>query len=390
MGMEDEEDYDVEKRLVMIPGPTPVVKSIQEEMGREIQAFGDPRFVKDYKKLIEDLKAMFHCSGQVFPIAGTGTLAMEMAIANSTKRGDNVLIVSNGFFGDRFIDICTRKGLNVDLLQAEWGKVVSVEEIDKKLAEKPYAAVTVTHVDTSTAACADIAAIGAMMKKHPDTLYIVDGVAATAGEYEDVDGMNIDILFTGSQKAFGVCPGLLILWAGKKALARREQLGTIPEYYVDFDRWMPIMEDTSKYFATPAINLVWALAESVRMIRQEGLKERYQRHLKNAKALHAAFEAMGLSVLAAPECRAVTLSNLIYPEGVNDLAFRNAMIEEGVIVAGALGAYAGKAFRMGHMGNIDVNDMVTAVGAIERALRRCGAKVGEGAGIGAYLKAFEA
>ena len=92
--------------LVMIPGPTPVVDSIRQEMGRPIQAFGDPRFVADYKKLIDDLGRIFNCSGMTFPLAGTGTLAMEMAIANTTKRGDNVLIVSNGFFGDRFIEIC--------------------------------------------------------------------------------------------------------------------------------------------------------------------------------------------------------------------------------------------------------------------------------------------
>ena len=170
--------------LVMIPGPTPVVKSIQEQMGREIQAFGDPRFVKDYKELIDDLGSLFNCSGQTFPLAGTGTLAMEMAISNVTKRGDNVLIVSNGFFGDRFIDICERKGLNV-----EWGTAVSPEAIDKKLSEKQYAAMTVTHVDTSTAVLAPVAEIGKVMKKHPDTIFILDGVAATGGEFVDVDGM---------------------------------------------------------------------------------------------------------------------------------------------------------------------------------------------------------
>ncbi|MDR2909517.1 MAG: aminotransferase class V-fold PLP-dependent enzyme, partial [Oscillospiraceae bacterium] len=213
------------KVLVMIPGPTPVVKSIQEEMGREVQAFGDPRFVKDYKELIADLGKLFNCSGQAFPIAGTGTLAMEMAIANSTKRGDNILIVSNGFFGDRFIDICERKGLNVDVMKAEWGTFVTPAEIDKKLSEKNYAAVTVSHVDTSTAVVAPIAEIGEVLKKYPDTIYIVDGVAATAGEYADVDGMGIDVMFTGSQKAFGVCPGILIVWAGKKSLERRKALG---------------------------------------------------------------------------------------------------------------------------------------------------------------------
>ena len=171
-----------EKTMVMIPGPTPVVRSIQEEMGREIQAFGDPRFVKDFKSVIDDLGQLFGCDGKTFVVAGTGTLAMEMAISNMTRRGDNVLIVSNGFFGDRFIDICEHKGLNADVLKAEWGSVVSPEEIRKKLSEKHYAAMTVTHVDTATGAAADIAAIGEVMRDFPETIYIVDGVAATAGE----------------------------------------------------------------------------------------------------------------------------------------------------------------------------------------------------------------
>ena len=219
------------RKLLMIPGPTPVARSIQDQMGRETVAFGDPAFVKDFKELIEDLKVMFKCSGEVFVLAGSGTLGMETAIANVTKSGDNVLVVSHGFFGDRFIDICTRKGLNVDVLSAEWGDIVPVEKIREKLKEKKYAAMTVTHVDTSTGVCAPVAEIGKMMKEFPDTIYIVDGVCATAGEPEYVDDMGIDILFTGSQKAFGVAPGLTMVWANHKALERRKSLGDHPRLF---------------------------------------------------------------------------------------------------------------------------------------------------------------
>jgi len=371
--------------LVMIPGPTPVIKSIQEQMGREIQAFGDPRFIKCYKALIGDLGRLLNCSGKTFPLAGTGTLAMEMAVANVTKRGDSVLIVTNGFFGDRFVEICERKGLNVDALAAEWGDCVSVAEIERKLSQKPYAAVTVSHVDTSTAVVAPVEAIGAVLKKYEDTVYIVDGVAATGAEYADVDGMGIDVLFTGSQKAFGVCPGMFVLWAGQKALARRKSLGLIPEYYVDFEKWAPIMDDPSKYFATPAINLVFAMGEATRIIAEEGLLNRSERHQKNAAAVRKALAAIGLRVLAKPGCQASTLSCVLYPAGVDDAKFRSAMIAEGVIVAGALGAYAGKAFRIGHMGNITINDMVVLLSAIERSLGACGADVQPGAAVGAYI-----
>lgn len=371
--------------LVMIPGPTPVVESIRQEMARPIQAFGDPRFVADYKALIDELGELFHCGGKTFPLAGTGTLAMEMAIANTTKRGDNVLIVSNGFFGDRFIDICQRKGLNVDVISAEWGTAVSPEEIDKKLSEKKYAAMTVTHVDTSTAVVAPIAQIGKVVEKYPDTVYIVDGVAATAGEYADVDGMGIDVMFTGSQKAFGVCSGMFILWAGKKALDRRQALGTIPEYYVDFEKWIPIMDNPAKYFATPAVNLVWAMKEATAIVKEEGLKARADRHRKNADAAAKALESIGFTILAKPGCRASTLSVAIYPDGVDDAAFRNSMFSEGVVCAGALGAYAGKAFRLGHMGNITENEMIVGLAAVERSLKACGVNIELGRAVGTYI-----
>jgi len=370
----------------MIPGPTPVVRSIQDQMGRETVAFGDPIFVKDFKELLSDLKAMWKTAGEVFVVAGTGTMAMEMAIANSTKRGDNVLIVTHGFFGDRFVEMCERKGLNVDVLASEWGAIVPVVEIEKKLQSKNYQALTVTHVDTSTGVCAPVAEIGQMVKQFADLIYIVDGVCATAGEVELVDDYNIDILFTGTQKAFGVAPGLAILWAGPRAMERRQSLGTIPEYYIDFYKWLPVMHEPVKYFATPAVNLVWALKEAVAIIKEEGLANRYERHQRVGRAMQAALEGLGFRVLADKSCRAVTLSNLIYPEGLDDVYFRKTLYEEGVMVAGGLAAYAGKMFRLGHMGNVDTHDLVAVIATIERVLFKAGHPVIFGSGVGILQK----
>ena len=374
------------QKLVMIPGPTPTVRSITDQMGRETVAFGDPAFVKDFKELVVDLKKLLKVDGECFVVAGTGTMAMEMAIANVTKRGDNVLIVSNGFFGDRFIDLCQRKGLEVDVLSAPWGEVVPADAIESKLSEKNYAAVTVTHVDTATGAVAPIQEIGTMMKKFPETVYIVDGVAATVGEREYVDPMGIDILFTGSQKAFGVAPGLAILWAGKKALARRKALGTIPEFYIDFEKWIPIMNDPSKYYATPAVNMIWALKESVRLINEEGIEARYERHMRVSNAVNASLEAMGFKVLAKKGNRCSTLSNVLYPEGINDAEFRKELAEQGVMVAGGLAAYAGKMFRIGHMGNIDDHTVYSSIAAIERTLIKLGYKYEKGIGLKTLLE----
>lgn len=376
------------KKFVMIPGPTPVVRSIQEQMGRETTAFGDPEFVKDFKEVVEDLNSLWNNKdGKVFVVSATGTLGMEMAISNNTKRGDNILIVSNGFFGDRFIDICERKGLNVDVISAEWGKTMSAKEVDEKLSEKNYAAVTVTHVDTSTGVKAPIVEIGEVMKKYPETIYIVDGVCSTAAEEENMAGMNIDVLFTGSQKAFGVAPGLMMLWASKKSLERRESLGMIPEYYCDYYKWLPIMDDPAKYFATPPVNMIWALKESVRIIKEEGLENRFKRHKKVGSAVQKAMEVLGFEILADVSCRASTLSNLMYFNDTNDMEFRTALLKEDVIVAGALASLAGKAFRFGHMGNADIHDLTTTISTIEKVLYNMGKLNGElGKGVGTFLE----
>ncbi|MBZ2174138.1 alanine--glyoxylate aminotransferase family protein [Schnuerera sp. xch1] len=360
------------KKLVMIPGPTPVTRSIQDQMGRDTVAFGDPDFINDFKEVIKSLKEIFKTEGEAFIVAGTGTLAMEMGISNVVKEGDNVLVVSNGFFGDRYVELCERKDLNVDVLSAEWGTTVSASEIEKKLSEKNYKAITVTHVDTSTGVCAPVAEIGEVVKKFEDTILIVDGVCATAAEPEYLDEMEIDVLITGSQKAFGVAPGLAIVLAGPKAIERRKSLGTIRDYYIDFEKWIPIMNDPSKYFATPAVNMIWALQESLRIIKEEGIENRYERHIKVARAMQAALEELGFKILAEKEHRAVTLSNVLYMDGIDDGEFRKVLAEEGAVVAGGLGEYAGKMFRLGHMGNIDTHYLISTISAIERTLRRLG------------------
>ena len=374
------------KKLVMIPGPTPTAEEIQVQMARETVSFKDPEFVNDFKEVVLDLKAMLRTEGECIVIAGTGTLAMEAAIANTTQRGDHILIVSHGFFGDRFIDMCERRGLTVDVLSSEWGKAVPVEDIEKKLREKEYQAITVTHVDTSTGTCAPVEAIGRVASKFKNTLFILDGVCATAAEPEYVDDMRIDVLLTGSQKAFGVAPGLAILWAGPRALERRKSLGTIPDAYVDFEKWIPIMHDPMKYWGTPPVNLIWALKESVNLIKEEGIENRYVRHRNDARAIQAALEALGFKILAEPDARAATLSVVLYPEGVDDESFRTVLTEEGIVVAAGLGEYAGKSFRLGHMGNIDKHIVVSTLAGIERALHRVGYKVEFGKAVGVYTE----
>lgn len=377
------------RKLVMIPGPTPTIRAIENEMGRSVTAHGDPEFVEDFKDALARAAKLLDCNGQVFMVAGSGSLAMEMAIANNLKAGNRLLVISHGFFGDRFIDVAERKGIRVDVLKSPWGKTVPMDEIESKLKENDYDALTVSHVDTSTAVMAPIEEIGKLIRNvSENTIYIVDGVAATGGARSYVDSMNIDVLLTASQKAFGVCPGLAILFAGERSLQRRKTLGQIPEYYVDYDKWIPIMQDPAKYFATPPINLIWAIKKSLEIIEEEGIENRYARHEKQGAAMRKALQAMGFTVTAEPGCQAPTLTNCYYMDGIADADFRRYALEEGVILAGALGDYSGKAFRIGHMGNADSYDFIGALAGLERTLQRCGVNVERGKAIGVFEEAM--
>ena len=375
------------KKLLMIPGPTPVVDSIREQMGRDTVAFGDPGFVADFKQVIQDLKNMWSCDGEVFVVAGSGTLAMEMALANTVTKGEKFLLVSNGFFGDRFIEIAERKGIDLTVLQSEWGDTVTPQQVDDVLKQGGFKAVAVTQVDTSTGVLAPVHEIGQVVKQYEDVIYIVDGVCSVAGEPVNLKDDQIDVLFTGSQKAFGVSPGLMMLWANQRSLQRRQAMGQIPEYYCDYHKWLPIMQDTAKYFATPPINLIWALQESIRLIKEETLNQRYQRHQDNAFAMQQAFETMGFQVLAKKECRAHTLSNLLYPEGVDDAEFRTKLAQEGVQAAGGVGQYAGKMLRIGHMGNADRHTLIATLAALERTMKHFRPDYELGQALTVFLKA---
>ena len=216
------------KKLMMIPGPTPVDQSILNALAKDTVSHLDPEFVKILKESLEDLKAVVMTEkGQPFIIPGTGTLGMEVAIVNSLKKGDRLLVVSHGFFGDRFVEIAKCYDIEVEVLASEWGKIVEAEEIARKLKEKKFDAVTLSHVDTSTGVCAPLEEIGEILKQFPETVFIVDGVCATGGIEERMDDWGIDILFAGNQKAFGVPPGLSNLVFNKKALERRNSLGKI-------------------------------------------------------------------------------------------------------------------------------------------------------------------
>ena len=371
------------KRLVMIPGPVPVSQSVLSRLGSEVKAHTDPEFIAEFQQLLAELRSIMNCDGIAFLVAGSGTMALEMAIANIANEKDKVLVCSNGHFGDRYISICKNRGLDMTTLEAEWGMSVTPEEVDRKLSEGKYTVAVVTHVETSTGVELPLKEMAAMMKeKHPEVLFVVDGVAAGGGVEVDMS-WGIDVYFTCTQKAFCCVPGMSVTWTGSRALKKREEMGSIRESYIDYARWIPVMTDTRKYWGTPAVNNISALKESVRIMLEEGLEERYRRHREHARLIAEAMSAIGFRILAKEGYRSPTLSIFLYPENmpVDDAAFRAVCAAEGSLVAACLGDYAGKGFRMGHMGNPDKHMLISGVAAIERAAISCGLDVEPGAAL---------
>lgn len=365
------------KEMLLIPGPTPVIDSIYDAMVQETRSHTDGRFTAIYKEAIEMTREMFQTDGEVFVVSGSGTLAMEMALVNTVAAGEKLLVISQGYFGDRFIKLGEAFGIEVEVLQAEWGKQVSTEEVEEKLADGSFKAVTITHADTSTGVVADLDALIPVIKKQ-GALIILDGVVATAAIEEDMSktyghpDYKIDVILTGSQKAIGVPPGLAIVAFNQTALAAREKIERVPAYYADIYNWIPIMQDPSKYFATPPVNLIYAYHEGVRLVLEEGMENRYKRHTAYGKAVRAGLAAYGMIALADETVAASTLSCILYPEGVEDATFRAAMAEKGVILAGSLAHLNGKAFRIGHMGNTTAEMLGKAIDLIGETLNEMG------------------
>lgn len=373
--------------LVMIPGPTPVAEPIRQALAGPTYGHTYGPFTAIYKECLTGLKEIFQAD-HVVAVGGAGTLSMEMGLVNTVRAGQEILVITQGYFGERFVPLAKALGIIPEVLTAPAGERVSLTDIEDRLKVKKFAAITLTHVDTSTGVMGQVAEVASLAKKY-DTLFILDGVCASAGIPEPMKDFGIDVIITTSQKAFGTPPGLTIVAFNEKALARREELGTVAGYYLDWKNWLPVMDNPSLYFSTPPINLIQALAKAVQMILEEGLEARYARHERIARSFRAGLKALGLELVTKADAVAPTLSVVKYPAGLDDAAFRAKMEEYDIIVAGGVGALKGKIFRVGHMGNICINELVLTLYAVERSLAALGIAVPAGAGVGAAWSAWD-
>jgi len=377
----------------MIPGPIEFTPEVLRAMGMATTSHVAPNFIEVFGQALERMREVFLCpDGQPFVVAGSGTLAMDLAGANLVEAGDRALVVNTGYFGDRFGALLERYGAEVTHVRApSVGDAPSLEAVEAVLQETRPKLMTITHVDTSTAVRADVKGLAALGRE-VGALVVVDGVCATAGEEMYQQAWGVDLALTASQKAIGVPPGLALVVAGPRAMqAYRRRETPVGNYYADWENWLPIMEAYEarrpSYFGTPAVNLVWALNVSLGQILEEGMQARFARHARISRACKAAISALGLGqVPVRAEVAADTMTAPYYPEGVDGSVLAR-ITAAGVILAGGLHPeIKAHYFRIGHMGVVNDSDILATVAAIESGLTQAGYAFEPGAGLAAAQK----
>jgi len=381
------------RKLLMIPGPIEFEPEVLRVLGAPTTSHVAANFIETFGNALDMMKKVWKSpSGQPFIIAGSGTLAMDLAGANLIEHGDKALVISTGYFGERFADLLKRYGAQVTVLKAPIGQVVSETEIENALKKDNYKLLTFTHVDTSTAVKVNPEPIGKLGQKY-NVLTILDGVCSVAGEEIKQDEWGIDVVLTASQKAIGVPPGLALLVVSEKAMnVWKIRKTPVANYYADWANWLPIMnayaDRKPSYFGTPAVNLVAALEVSLKIILEEGMDARIKRHEKVAKAFREAFRSLGLKMI--PQYDSVcanTLSAPYYPEGIDGASLLKEIANAGVILAGGLlPEIKGNYFRIGHMGSVNQGDVLATIGAIEASLQKCGHHAEPGIAVRTALK----
>jgi alanine-glyoxylate transaminase/serine-glyoxylate transaminase/serine-pyruvate transaminase len=379
----------------MIPGPIEFEPAVLSAMAEPTTSHVAGNFIEVFGQALERTRQVFLSDdGQPFVLAGSGTLAMDLAGANLTEEGDRALVVNTGYFGDRFGALLERYGAQVTHVRAPAGARPSLDEIEAALKQAQYKLVTVTHVDTSSGVLADVPGVAALARRY-GALCVVDGVCSVAGEELRMSEWGVDVALTASQKAISVPPGLALLVAGPRALeAFRARRSPVRNYYADWDNWLPIMQAYEarkpSYFGTPPVNLIAALNVSLGLILAEGMENRFARHRALSRVCKAGMAALGLGqVPQRPEFAANTMTAPRYPEGVNGADFLGYVRQAGVILAGGLHPQIrDQYFRIGHMGPNNMSDILATVGAVEAGLERAGYRFERGAGLAAAAKAI--
>lgn len=379
---------------VFIPGPTNMPESLRKACDMPTIDHRSPAFAAVFKPAVAGVKEVLGMgAGEVIILPSTGTGGWEAAISNTLSPGDKVLAARHGMFSHRWIDLCQRHGLDVQIIEAPWGEGCPTDAMGAALAaDKDHSikAVLATHNETATGVRSDIGALRAAMDKagHP-ALLLVDGVSSIASMPFHMDAWGVDIAVAGSQKGFMLPAGLAILGISPKALAAREG-AKLPRTFFDFGDMLKGYA-AGGYPYTPPVGLINGLAASIAMLKAEGLDNVYARHHRLAEATRRAAGGWGLKLCAArPELYSDTVSAIMAPDGFNGTELVTLSASKyGVAFGVGLGEVAGKLFRIGHLGSLTDAMLLSGLATAEMCMADLGWPVKLGSGVAAaqdYLR----
>ncbi|MEX0307157.1 MAG: L-aspartate--glyoxylate aminotransferase BhcA [Ruegeria sp.] len=380
---------------VFIPGPTNIPDRLRIAMQVQTQDHRAPDFVETFAPVLEDTKQVFGTTkGQIVTFPSSGTGGWEAAITNTLSPGDKVLVARYGVFSHRWIDLCERHGLDVQIVECPWGTGAPADRFEAILsADKAHEirAVLVTHNETATGVLSDIHAVRRAMDAadHPAMLF-VDCVSSLASMPFQFDEWGVDIAVSGSQKGFMLATGMAILGVSPKALAAMET-AKLPRTFFDF-RDMIAANASGGFPYTPPLQLIYGMRESLKMLFEEGLDNVYARHHRLAEGVRRAVDAWGLKLVAqSPELYSDTVSAIYVPEGfdsnkLTDHAFNKYGVSFGI----GLGEMNGKAFRIGHLGSLTDVMVLSGLATIEMAMADLNYPVKLGSGVAAAQEYYRA
>jgi alanine-glyoxylate transaminase/serine-glyoxylate transaminase/serine-pyruvate transaminase len=339
-------------RLLLGPGPSMVHPRVLRAMASPLVGHLDPYFLQVMEMTQSLLRYAFGTENDLtIPISGTGSAAMESALANVIEPGDPVLICINGYFGHRLQDMAGRYGAQVRTIEKPWGEVFEAAEVKEALEQTPAKVVAIVHAETSTGALQPLAEV-ANVVHDAGALFLVDAVTSLGGIPVEVDRTGIDICYSGSQKCLSCPPGLGPITFGPRAVkvlqSRRQQ---VANWYLDLTMIQKYWGKERTYHHTAPISSNFALYEGLRIVAEEGLEARYERHRRNAELLWEGLQELGLELHVAEETRLPTLTTVRIPDGVDGNTVRQRLLDEYHIeIAGGLGELMGKVWRIGLMG----------------------------------------
>ena len=369
------------EQYLLLPGPTPVPERVARAMNRSMINHRGPEFKAIHDEVVEGVKKIYHTNQHVVIYPSSGTGGLEAAVANFIAPGDRVLAISIGVFGDRFADIARAFGAKVEQLSFPWGKRADPARIKEKLeadTNHEIKAILMTHNETSTGAYNDIKAIRKAMGDHP-ALTLVDSVSGLAAIDLKMDEWGLDVVVSGSQKAFMIPPGLSFLAFNDRALeVHRKRSNSC--FYWNVETSLEYQAKGQTPF-TPPISLYYGLQEALKMIQEEGIDQITARHRHYRKLVRDSVRAMGLQLLTDDEAASPAVTSVLAPEGIGANSIRQYMLEKfNIVIAGGQKDLDDVIFRIGHLGYIRDLDLLTVITALEITLLQLNVPIQQGAG----------